>query len=183
MAYGNWSSRASTSKDATHAKKVLGAMLRKVSKVALPALQRNAPPLSPILAGQSFTRPPRHRPNHEMPWIRHDYVSAPATAFAPRVPAVLPEFLRQESETLGFKNQGLLSTMRYLDFSDVAPEAPDFNGQDDLGSLIDSTNEIDWVSTYRHQVELERDSSLAVHLLVLISCTQPEHGRFLSAGP
>jgi hypothetical protein len=117
-------------------------MLGRVSK-ATPANRSNTRPLP--LAGQSFAAPKRHQPNRELPFVDHAYVSSPAPAFPPRVPTVLPKFFRQENETLGFDNQGLLSTMRYLDFSDVAPEAPDFTGQDDLGSLIDSTSEIDWV--------------------------------------
>lgn len=119
-------------------------MLRKVSKPDA-ANQRDAP-LSPAMASQSSARVRPHQPNREMPWVDHDYESAPAAPFTPRVPAVLREFLRQENETLGFKNQGLLSTMKYLDFSDVTTETLDFFGEDDMGKLFDSPNEIDWVS-------------------------------------
>lgn len=86
-------------------------------------------------------------PNREMQWIDRDFVSAAptptaATAFTPpEVPFAMPGFLRQH-------NRGLLSTMRYLDFSDtMVSEAPDCAVQDDLGSLIDNANEIDWVSS------------------------------------
>ena len=132
-------------------------MLRKVSKAAgaPPEAQRETPP-SPILAGQTWARRKQQgrQPNREMPWVDRDYVSAAPTdsaahaSFPPRAPTVLPEFLRQGDEALGFKSQGLLSTMRYLDFSDVEVPAgqPGLTGQDDLGSLIDDTKEIDWVS-------------------------------------
>jgi hypothetical protein len=97
-----------------------------------------------------------------MPWIGHDFVSPPgdrhaaaaaaaaAAASTSRIPDSLPEFLRQgSSDALGPRIQGLLSTMRYLDFSDLEVAEPPTNlagGQDDLSSLLDNTDEIDWVS-------------------------------------
>lgn len=154
LAHSSWSSRASTSKDANHAKKVLGAMLRKVSNTAA-AGEGDAPP-SPILAGQRSVHPRRRQANRELPFLDHDYVSRPdpdpalardiGNLSAPRVPAVLPQFLSLANEPLGGKHGGILSTMRYLDFSDVALEPLDLTGQDDLGSIIDRSNDIDWVS-------------------------------------
>lgn len=175
-------------------------MLRKVSKAAAAAppegQREEAHPPPPILAEQSRAscqkqqqqQQQRHQVNREMPWVDHDYVSsvpapsaaaAAAAALTPRFSAVLPEFLRQEGETLPFKHKGLLSTMRYLDFSDVrAPEAaaPDFTGPDDLGSLIDNTNDIDWVSWLSVYFSTSMDYGL-------MTLPDAEHGGFVSAGP
>ena len=152
-AYGQWSSRASISKDAAHATKVLGAMLRKVSQTAAADQEDTAPPATAPRKTLALPQQRRHR-NREMPYLDHDYVSPPAPtsatakdhAFAPGLPAILPDFLRQESERMPFRNVGLLSTMRFLDYSEAAAEPSDFAARDDLGSLIDNTNDIDWVS-------------------------------------
>ncbi|KAB5577559.1 fungal-specific transcription factor domain-containing protein [Coniochaeta sp. 2T2.1] len=169
IAHANWSTRAATSKDAAHAKKVLAAMLRKVSKTApLPVVQPQETPSSPILAGQSFVprfkrRQQQQQRNVEMPWVDHNYVSPPAADYTPRVPDVRAEFLRPTGDTLAFKNQGLLSTMRYLDFSDVAPEREgnefelELASPDDLASLIDTSQEIDWNMVDSYLLDRDKD--------------------------
>lgn len=128
-------------------------MLRKVSKAraAAPETQREAAPPSPAPTGQEgrARRETRKRPlpNREMLWINRDFVSDPKPPAAAPAPATVPDPFRQEKSTPGYENRGLLSTIRYLDFSDVnASGPPDSAAPDDLGSLIDNANEIDWVS-------------------------------------
>lgn len=147
VAYDNWSEQRSMSKDATHATKVLGAMLRKVSRTTsrkVPSDSRKAG--KP--AGSGLRQPSQPTKDQGPDLVPPQQQGSEGTGtisdglFRPRVPTVLPEFLRRGDEALGFQNRGLLSNVGCLDFSDEGAESVDFGN---LDSLIDSID-IDWVS-------------------------------------
>lgn len=129
--YANWSKRRPKSRDAAHATKVLGAML-KVSNSAKPITTPTNHPAAP-------PQPPKRTSN-----LRHllEPVPEPIPSQPPRPTLSLgPELVRFGNSAMAFQNKGLLANVGAM------MDLPDWQVQDEedgFEGLIEG--DVDWVS-------------------------------------